>query len=192
MEDFLTRHVGMDSAAVKCLLSSDVVANVIVVETISDVAATVSSVKLLMSDNDVLKQLSWRQFKLKQLRGKLDGELSDVGNTLMEVSGIALPSPVPRSSVLSRTAILKKELLKEAVVKLKLVESTAELLSQRIRVRVAQLRGTFSPAPQSSFFRVLCLNGLHLSWDTALSELAQAEHEEFPGPFPDNVRQGFR
>ena len=41
MKDFLTRHVGMNSAAVKCLLSPDVVANVIVVETISDVAATV-------------------------------------------------------------------------------------------------------------------------------------------------------
>ena len=118
--------------------------------------------------------------KLKQLRWKLDGELSDVRNTLMKVSGIALPSPVPGSSVLSRTVILKKELLKEAVVNLKLVESTAELLSQRIRVRVAQLRGTFSPAPQSSFFWVLCINGLHLSWGTALSE--QAEDEEFPGP----------
>ena len=60
------------------------------------------------------------------------------------------------------------------------MESTAELLSQKIRVRVAQLRGTFSPAPQSSFFWVLCINGLHLSWGTALSE--QAEDEEFPGP----------
>ena len=40
---------------------------------------------------------------------------------------------MPGSSVLSRTAIQKKKLLKEAVIKLKLVESTAELLSQRIR-----------------------------------------------------------
>ena len=46
MEQFLINHVLMESSAVNNLLSPDVVANVIVVETLLDVAAAVSNTRL--------------------------------------------------------------------------------------------------------------------------------------------------
>ena len=45
-EQFLINHVLMESSAVNNLLSPDVVANVIVVETLLDVAAAVSNTRL--------------------------------------------------------------------------------------------------------------------------------------------------
>ena len=178
MEQFLINHVLMESSAVNNLLSPDVVANVIVVETLLDVAAAVSNTRLLSSNYDDLKQRSWGHSKLKQLGVQLDKELSDVRITLMEVSGIVLPS-TSVANVPSCTAILKKELLKEAVLKLHMVERTADLLSQRIRVRVAQLRGRINPAPQTSSFRVLSMIGLNLTLDTALPELGGAGEVDF-------------
>lgn len=182
MESFLINHVMMESSAVDNLLSPDVLANVIVVETLLDIAAVVSSSKMLLTEYDDLKRRSWAHSKFKQLGVQLDRELSDVKSTLMELSGIVLPSSSSATNVPSRTAILKKELLKEAVLKLQVAGRTAESLSQQVRVRVAQLRGRINPAPQTSSYRVLSMNGLNLTWDTALSELGEAGDVDFPGP----------
>ena len=78
MEEFLKNHVSMDSSDVANLLSADVTANVIVVETLLDAATNVSNAKLLMLDYEDLKQRSWGQSKLKQLGLQLDKELADV------------------------------------------------------------------------------------------------------------------
>lgn len=146
-------------------------------ESLIDVAATVSNVKQLISDNNDLKQRCWGQSKIKDATLKLDHQLGELKATLKEVSGIQFLA----GGLQSCTSIFKKELLKEGVLKVQLLQQTAISLSQRIRVRVAQLRGKISPASQTSF-RLLSQNGLNFSWDSAVTELEEADDSAFPGP----------
>ena len=106
----------------------------------------------------------WGSSKIAQLQKSCSKLLQDIRVVLTEVSGISLPVHQPEGEVipLSRSAILKKELLKDAVVKFALLEKTSEDLSRRIRVRVSQLRGKFNPFPKTNSFRVLCIHSLDM------------------------------
>ena len=87
-------------------------------------------------------------------------QLSSIRELLTEIAGISLPPPSAGSLGMSRSALLKAELIKEAVLQFKLLKSTWEKLCLRLWSRISKMRCKFQPMPKSNSFCVLCMNSL--------------------------------
>ena len=164
--DFLVSKVELPDSAKADLFSPDVCGNIIFTEALANVATCYDVCAMLLNEFKELTsgKRQWGSSKIAQLQKSCSKLLQDIRVVLTEVSGISLPVHQPEGEVipLSRSAILKKELLKDAVVKFALPEKTSEDLSRRIRVRVSQLRGKFNPFPKTNSFRVLCIHSLDM------------------------------
>lgn len=183
--DFLVSNVELPDSAKADLFSPDVCRNVIFTEALANAASCYDVCAMLLRDFKELTtgKRQWGSSKIGQLQKSCSQLLQDIREVLTEASGISLPVQAEGEAMpLSRSAILKKELLKDAVVKFALLEKISEDLSRRIRVRVSQLRGKYNPFPKTNSFRLLCMHSLDMDWESALGNIADADYDAFVGP----------
>ena len=182
--EFLTKSIELSEEECELVLQPDIRANVIFMAALFGTAATVAGVQRQRQEYHELQQKTWRASKLKHLEANVTGQLRDLKETLLEASSIQLPlrSGNADSMRLSRTALMKAELVKEAVVKFKLLEKTRQDLSCRFTILISQLRLQHNPAPAAATLRVMALHGLRMDWESALRNLAESDADAFPGP----------
>ena len=163
VREFL-RVVTPDTAPA-CLLTSDVVKNVIFMEALGEAAHGFALFTAAKANYDALSEgrRTWGTSAITKERHSIALQRKDVGEVICEVASIRLN---PSSSIgSSRTEILKKELMKDAVVKCKLLVRSMERLEARFRCRVAQMRSDISSASQQPppDFRLNAVNSLSLT-----------------------------
>ena len=85
-------------------------------EALTNVAAVSVCTDVERTEYEALQRV-WKKSKLKELEAKVKSAMAKVKGTLLEISGIAMPvAAYGMAGGTSRTAILKAEHLKKAVL----------------------------------------------------------------------------
>ena len=133
--EILTSHISLSNGSIASLLSHDVCANVIIMETLTNVAAFSARTDVERTEYKALQQRVWKKSKQKELEAKVKSAMVEVKGTLLEISGIAIPVAAHgMASGTSRTVFMKTELLKEAVLRFHCLDALSVDLSRHIRV----------------------------------------------------------
>ena len=83
---------------------------------------------------------------------------------------------------ISQSTLLKANLMTDTITLLTLVGTELEQVTQRLKVRISQIRSTQDPIPVSQQFKIRCLNDRQLSWESAFTNITDHSSADFHGP----------
>ena len=169
--------------APETLLTPDVLDQKDFIRTFSTYASVHHLYKEIKQDFDSLykEARQWKSSKYMDAIEKVEKAYQDCKSKLQEICGILYN---PLATVMSKTRMLKRELMLEAIVLFSSSENVYNDCIQRLRVRVLQKNAETNPMPKTKEYRSFCYNDKDMSWEDGFVKISDvaSNNEKLPGP----------